>query len=229
MSNIKSIIAELEKQKNPKNLKGMSNFGINTENALGISITTLRKIAKSIGLNTDLAIELWNVGYHESRILASMITDPKNVDKKLIETWVNDFNSWDLCDQCCNNLFRKTVFAIDYTFEWTESEREYVKRAGFVLIAVLSVHSKTITNRDFQKYFPIILKHSVDERNFVMKAVNWSLRQIGKRNLELNLEAIRIAENMSKHDSKSAKWIAKNALQEITSIKVKNKLKSINS
>ena len=224
MSDLKSIISELESLRSIKNLTGMSKFGINTEYAFGISIPHLRKLSKEIGSDTELAIELWDSGYHEARILASMTADPKIIDKKVLEKWAEDFNSWDLCDQCCNNLIGKTEFAVDLTFKWTERKEEFVKRAGFVLIAVLSVHRKTMTNQDFQKYFPIIIKHAVDERNFVMKAVNWSLRQIGKRNLFLNSKAVEAAEIINNIDSKPAKWIASNALNEIKSDKIIKRL-----
>lgn len=224
MSNLKSTIHDLKNLSNATNLAGMSNFGINTENAFGISIPNLRKLAKEIGLNTDLAVELWDTEYHEARILASMVADPRIIDSRVLEIWVEDINSWDLCDQCCNNLIGKTEFAVDFTFKWTERKEEFVKRAGFVLIAVLSVHKKTMSDKDFQKYLPTIIKHATDGRNFVMKAVNWSLRQIGKRNLFLNTKAVETAKTISKIDSKSAKWIAANALNEIQSDKVIKRL-----
>ena len=224
MANLNSILDKLQKKRNPDNLKGMSNFGISTENALGIKIITLREIAKETGINTKLSFDLWDSGFHEARILASMIANPNEITKQIINNWVEDIYSWDLCDQCCNNLFRKTRFAIDYSFIWTKREKEFVKRAGFVLIALLSVHNKSLRNEDFQKYFPLIIKYSKDERQFVKKAVNWSLRQIGKRNFYLYSEAIETAETILQQNSKSAQWIAKDALRELTSEKVKNRI-----
>jgi len=218
------IIALLKKNKNPKNIEGMARFGINPESALGISVTFQRKIAKEITKNHKLAMELWNSGIHEARILSSMIDEPEKVTKSQMNKYVNEFNSWDLCDQCCNNLFWKTPYAIEKSFEWIDKEKEFVRRAGFTMICVLSVHNKEMTNNDFIKYFPLIEKYSTDERNFVKKAVNWALRQIGKRNLQLNKEAILLCNKLISSESKSAKWIGKDALKELTSEKILSRI-----
>lgn len=219
------IISELKKLKNQRNINGMARFGINPDSALGISIPHLRKTAKEIGKDHKLASELWNCGIHEARILATMIDDPTKVSKSQMNRWVKDFNSWDLCDQCCNNLFGKTPFAIEKSFDWVEREEEFVKRAGFVLMAVLAVHNNKMSDEEFIAYFPIIEQHSMDERNFVRKAVNWSLRQIGKRNVNLNKEAVHLCKKMTLSNSKSAKWIANDALRELTSDKILSRLK----
>ncbi|MCB0753176.1 MAG: DNA alkylation repair protein, partial [Ignavibacteriae bacterium] len=170
MSNLTSaekIISELKKNRNSKIVEGMARFGINQETALGLSIPYLRKTAKEIGKNHELALTLWNYGIHEVRILATMIDEIEKVTKMQMNNWVKDFNSWDLCDQCCNNLFGKTPFAIEKSFEWIKSEKEFVRRAGFVLMAVLSVHNKEMKDEEFIEYFPLIEKYSTDERNFV--------------------------------------------------------------
>lgn len=209
------IISDLKKLKNQHNINGMQRFGINVENALGISMTALRNIAKEIGVNHEIALELWDTEIHEARLLATIIDEYKKVTKTQMNTWVKDFDSWDLCDQCCNNLFRKTPYAIDKSFEWSKSEKEFIRRAGFVLMAVFAVHNKQMTNEDFLKYFPLIEMYSSDERNFVKKSVNWALRQIGKRNAELNKESILLAEKLIYSESKSGKWIGKDALREL--------------
>jgi len=219
MSNADTIIANLKKLKNQSNIEGLSRFGINPESALGISVTTLRKKAKQIGGNHQIALELWDTGIHEARILATMVDDYQKVTKRQMNSWVKDFNSWDLCDQCCNNLFRKTNYAVEYSFRWSKSEDEFIKRAGFTLIAVLAVHSKQLKNEDFIKYFPEIIQHSDDERNFVKKSVNWALRQIGKRNIMLNKEAVKVAQKLISRNLKPARWIGKDALRELTSEK----------
>ena len=143
-----------------------------------------------------------------------------------METWVKDFDSWDVCDQVCSNLFDKTPFAYRKAIEWSKREEEFVKRAGFVLMATLSVHDKKADNKKFEQFFPIIKRESNDNRNFVKKAVNWALRQIGKRNLSLNKKAIKTAKEIQKMDSKSARWIASDALRELTSEKIQKRLKS---
>ena len=227
MSNLTSaekIISELKKNRNSKIVEGMARFGINQETALGLSIPYLRKTAKEIGKNHELALTLWNSGIHEVRILATMIDEIEKVTKMQMNNWVKDFNSWDLCDQCCNNLFGKTPFAIEKSFELIKSEKEFVRRAGFVLMAVLSVHNKEMKDEEFIEYFPLIEKYSTDERNFVKKAVNWALRQIGKRNSRLNKEAVLICEKLIQSDSKSAKWIGKDALKELTSEQIVKRL-----
>ncbi|WP_037574020.1 DNA alkylation repair protein [Sporocytophaga myxococcoides] len=214
-SELEKVLSQLKSQARPENLPALSKFGINTEKALGISIPVLRKIAKDHKKDHLLAIELWKTDIHEARILASMIDDFSLVHEKQMDLWVKDFNSWDLCDQVCFNLFRKTPFAFEKAMAWTEEEDEFVRRAGFVLIATLAVHDKKADDERFTPLFPLIEKHSNDERNFVKKAVNWALRQIGKRNEKLCNEAIAVAKRIKEMDSKSAKWIAGNALVEL--------------
>lgn len=218
------IIRELKSNSSKDSLNGMARFGISTEKALGVSIPYLRGLAKKIGKNHKLAEDLWRTKIHEARILASMIEDPKLVTKDQLEKWVKEFNSWDLCDQCCGNLFDKTEFAYGKSKEWSGRKEEFVKRAGFTLMACLAVHDKTRKDRDFIALLPIIERESIDERNFVRKAVNWALRQIGKRNKNLNRYSIKSAERIRKRESKSARWIANDALRELRSDSVRVRL-----
>ncbi|MGZ7068204.1 MAG: DNA alkylation repair protein, partial [Methanobacterium sp.] len=206
-------------------VEGRAKFGINSSKAYGVRMPELRRIARETGKNHEIAQELWKHGYTETRIIASIIEDPKLVSEEQMENWALEFNSWDICDQCCMNLFRRTPFAYKKIHEWSKRDEEFVKRAAFTLIATLAVHDKKAEDYSFEDLFPIIIKESYDERNFVKKAVNWALRQIGKRNLNLNKEAIEIAEKINKLDSKSAKWIAKDALRELKSEKIQKKLK----
>jgi 3-methyladenine DNA glycosylase AlkD len=221
---LKEILKELESLRDSKAVAGMARAGINPESAYGISIPDLRRIAKSIGKNHKLALQLWESGIHEARILATMIDDPKQVTEVQIESWTCDFNSWDICDQCCNNLFRKTKFAHAKAVELSSRDEEFVKRTGFVLMACLSVHDKKADDGTFVSYLPIIKREASDERNFVKKAVNWALRQIGKRNITLNREAIKVGEEISGMDSKAAKWVASDALRELRSEAVQKRL-----
>ncbi len=223
-SDAKATIRLLRTMSEPKNLEGMSRFGINTENALGITVTDLRKIAKAIGKNHALAAELWKSKIHEARILASIIDLPEMVTEKQMEAWVRDFNSWDLCDQCCGNLLDRTPFAYGKAVEWSERREEYVKRAGFALMAGLSVHDKGTSDRKLMQFLPIIERESDDERNFVRKAVNWALRNIGKRNANLNRAAIAAAKRISGRGTKAARWIAADAIRELTSEGVRRRL-----
>ena len=221
---VDGIIAELKAVANPQSAEGMARVGIQTSAALGISIPTLRKMAKEIGVGHDLALALWETEIHEARILACYIADPTQVSEAMMEHWVQDFNSWDLCDQCCGNLFDRTEFAYKKAIEWSEREEEYVKRAGFALMAWLPIHDKDVPDRMFTQFFPYIKKGATDERNFVKKAVNWALRNIGKRNLDLNTLAIQTASDIQRLESKAARWIAGDALRELTSEKQQARL-----
>jgi 3-methyladenine DNA glycosylase AlkD/drug/metabolite transporter (DMT)-like permease len=198
------IIQKLKAKRNPRNIAGMARFGINPKNTLGISLPVLRSMAKSIGTDHALALKLWASGIHEARILASIVEDPARVTETQMDSWVAQFDSWDVCDQCCGNLFNKTRFAYRKTVEWSRRKEEFQKRAGFALMAYLAVHDKNANDAAFERFLPLIVRGARDERNFVKKAVNWALRQIGKRNPHLNRAAIRTASEIAKLDSKSA-------------------------
>ena len=221
---IDAILSRIKSLAKPGNREGMARFGIRVDNAFGVSIYELRKLAKELGTDHELALGLWETGNHEARILAGMIDNPALVTETQMESWVRDFNSWDMCDQVCSNLFDRTKYANKKTIEWTKREEEFVKRGGFVLMAALSVHDKNAPDSKFEKFFPIIERNATDERNFVKKAVNWALRQIGKRNAHLNKKAVDVAERIEKSESKTARWIAKDALKELRSDKVRKKL-----
>ncbi len=219
------ILRQLESLSNPEAVAGMARFGINPGNTYGVSIPNLRKLAKEAGKNHVLAQHLWQSGIHEARILASMIDNPENVTEEQMENWANDFDSWDVCDQCCSNLFDKTQFAYQKAIEWSNRDKEFVKRAGFVLMAVLAVHDKKAKDEEFLEFLPIIRRESIDDRNFVRKAVNWALRQIGKRSRNLNKNAIETAKEIQKMESKSSKWIASDAIRELTGEAIQKRLR----
>lgn len=217
------IINELESLKNEENIKGMARFKIDPAKVYGVKIPQLRKIAKKTGKNHQLALKLWDYGFHETRLIATMIDEEELVNEEQLEKWVHDFNTWDITDQACLNLFDKVPLAREKIFEWCESDYEFVKRCAFSLIAVLTVHDKKASDDYFRTFFPIIKSSSTDNRNFVKKAVNWALRFIGKRSKPLNIEAIELSNELLEMDSKSAKWIARNALKELESEKVQSK------
>src|SRR5437016_1448022 len=225
---LEQIIDEIRKRGDPNVVAGMTRFGIQASKALGVSIPQLRDLAKKIGKNHSMAEQLWQTGIHEARILAGMIDDPARVTEDQMEKWVNDFDSWDIVDGSCGNLFDKTELAVRKAHEWSKRKEEYVKRAGFVLMAEMAVHDKKATNKTFLDFLPLIVREASDERNFVKKAVNWALRQIGKRNSALNSAAIKTCSRLRDSDSRSAKWVASYALRELTSAEVKRKLTSTN-
>lgn len=211
-----AIVARLRKLANPENVKGMARFGISARNTLGVPIPALRELAKEIGVGHRLALGLWDTGIHEARLLAGFIDDPLLVTEAQTEKWAAEFDSWDICDQVCSNLFDRTPFAVKKASEWSKREEEFVKRASFVLMAAMAVHDKEADDKHFVSFLRIIERESTDDRNFVRKAVNWALRQIGKRNLQLNKAAIGSAKKIGKRESKAAKWIASDALKELT-------------
>ena len=216
-----AIITELKALASPANVAGMARFGITSTNTLGISIPNLRRIAREAGKDHALAQQLWDSGIHEARILASLVDDPKSVTERQMEAWVSEFDSWDVCDGVCSNLFAYTPFAWDKAVAWSRRDEEYVRRAGFVLMARLAVSDKKAPDEKFLPFFPLIVAGATDERNFVKKAVNWALRQIGKRNARLCAEATKVGQELRKSKSAAARWVANDALREFTKRAVK--------
>ena len=221
----REVLKRLEDLSDPEAVEGMARFGIRPDKAFGVSIPELRKLAKEIGTDHRLALRLWAAGYRETRILASMIDDPALVAEEQAGSWVRDFTYWEICDQCCMNLLEDTGFAYRKCVEWAASREEFVKRASFVLMARLAVSDKKADDDEFLKFLPLIKREASDERNFVRKAVNWALRQIGKRSLKLNGSAIKTAREVQAIDSRSAKWIASDALRELESEPVQERLR----
>jgi len=204
----------------------MAKFGIAVERRLGVSVPDMRKLAKEIGMDHKLALELWRTGIAEARIVAGMIGDPARLTEKQMEEWVKDIDSWDVCDQVCMNLFEKAELAWNKIIDWSEREEEFVKRTAFSLIACLAWHDKKASDEKFIDLLPVITRAATDERNFVRKAVNWALRNIGKRNLCLNQAAIDTAREIQRLDSRAAHWIAADAIRELESKAVQSRLKS---
>ncbi len=224
---IQKVLSELENLTDPKAVEGMARFGISARRVYGVSIPKLRKMAKEIGKNQELSLELWDHETRETRILAAMVGDTNKVREKQMDMWVKDFDSWEVCDQAIMNLFERTTYAYKKAFEWHRREEEFVRRAGFVLMARLAVSEKKAGDEQFTQFFPCIKEKSQDERNYVKKAVNWALRQIGKRNLILNAKAVKLGEEIALLDSKSARWIAADALRELKSRAVQERLKQV--
>jgi len=211
------IMKKLKHLGRPDQLEGMARYGMRTENRYGVSIPNIREIAKETGKDHQLALQLWKTGITDARILASMVDIPVHVTPEQMEEWVKDFDSWDICDQVCMNLFDKTAYVRKKITEWAEKEEEFVKRAAFALIACLAVHDKSSPDTEFSVFFPLIQKAAADERNFVKKGVSWALRSIGKRSRELNRAALKFSEELSKKEGKVVAWIAADAFRDLTS------------
>jgi len=222
------ILKKLKSLANPKNAAGMARFGIRPKaKVLGVTTPILRKIAKEVGKDHLLAQQLWQSRVHEAKILASMVEDNEMVEGAQMDKWAAGFDSWDVCDQVCLNLFFNHPLAFKKCATWPANESEFIRRAGFALMACVAFKNKEVNDVDFIKLFPLIKKYSTDGRNYVRKAVNWALRQVGKRSFKLNKEAIKLAREIAKIDSKSAKWIAADALRELQSEAVKARFQKI--
>jgi len=221
----KQVLKNLESRSNPAAVRGMARFGITAAKAFGWSTPALKKLARQIGKDHDLAQRLWATGILEAQALAGLIDEKQSVSERQMEDWARDFDSWAVCDGTCLNLFRYTPFAYKKCREWSERQEEFVKRAAFALMACLAVSDKSANDRVFLRFLPLIKRQAGDERNYVRKAVNWALRQIGKRNQRLNRAAIKAAQEIHELNSPSARWIASDALRELRSPAVKQRLR----
>jgi len=225
MNHTDEILKKLRAKARPDQLEGMARYGMTTEGRLGVSIPNLRKMAKELGKNHELALDLWRTGISEARILAAMVDDPAKLTERQMEDWVKDIDSWDVCDQVCMNLFERTPLAWRKILDWSNREEEFVKRAAFALIACLAWHDKESEDQKFLRLLPVIEHGATDDRNFVKKAVNWALRNIGKRNQKLNEAAMKTAHQIQRIHSKAAQWIASDAIKELGSSPVRRRLK----
>ena len=216
------IIQEFERLSDVDFAQNMKKFGIRYVKSYGLRLPQIRKVAKQCGKNHDLALKLWDHGYHETYLMATLVEESEKVSSKQLNDWVNTFYSWDLVDQACINLLRFIPEARENIFIWCDSDEEFVKRTAFSLIAVLAVHEK---ESDFEIYFDVIKEASKDNRNFVKKSVNWAIRQIGKIDLENNRKALDLAYEILEIDNKASKWVARGAIRELESEKVRSKFK----
>jgi len=219
------VFGELKKLANPKVRAKMAYFGVNVPKALGISTPVLHALAKRIGKDHRLAQEIWATGVHEARILATLIGEPEKVTAAEMERWVRDFDSWDVVDAACCYLYAHAKPAWSKAIVWSRRPEEFVKRASFSLVAYLSYKDKVSPNARFVEFLRVIEREAHDERNFVKKAVNWALRNIGKRNIQLNREAIRAAKRIRSQNTRAARWIAADALRELKSMAVQARLR----
>ena len=225
MASVKDVLDKLQSKARPEQLQGMAKYGMAVGQRLGVSVPDMRKLAKEIGRDHKLALDLWRTGIAEAKIVAAMVGDPDKLTEEQMEDWVTGINSWDVCDQVCMNLFEKNRLAWKKIIDWSEREDEFVKRTAFSLIACLAWHDKKASDDKFIEVLPVIIRGATDERNFVKKAVSWALRNIGKRNLDLNKAAIDTAKEIKRLDSKAARWVASDTLRELESEAIRSRLK----
>ncbi|MEP7264826.1 MAG: DNA alkylation repair protein [Bacteroidota bacterium] len=229
MNTVEEVLKELKKKSSKEVREGRERFGINTGKviSLGVSVPDMRALAKQIGKNQELALELWKTNIHEARHVALFISEKKKITDKLMETWLKDFNSWDIVDNACSSFFIHSPNAYEKAIEWTSRKKEFEKRTGFSLMCYLAVHDKQAEDAKFEQFFPYIYKESNDERNFVKKAINWAIRQIGKRNERLCKKVIKLTKDIQKKEDASSKWIAADALRELEKYLVEGKIKDV--
>lgn len=218
------VMAALKNRGSQKNREAMARFGINAQNALGISLPQIRALAGTISRDHALAQQLWESGMHEARILAGLVDDPKWVTPAQMNAWTAGFDSWDVCDQICGNLWDATRFADEKIIEWAGDEREFVKRAAFATMAWKAVHDKKASDADLLPWLALIQREAGDNRNFVKKAVSWALRQTGKRSAFLHGPCLELARKLSRSTDKTARWIGSDAVRELDGEKVRAKL-----
>ncbi|MFC1746728.1 DNA alkylation repair protein [Candidatus Neomarinimicrobiota bacterium] len=224
MKSVDEILKELKARGRPQDLPEMARYGINTDRAFGTTMGTLKDLEKKYKSDHELALALWKCGWREARLLAGLIADPDQVTIGLMDDWAREFDSWDVCDTVTSQLFRYSTHAYDQALVWSSAEETFVKRAGFVLMAGLALKKSKMDNAAYEPFLACIRAAASDERNMVKKAVNWALRQIGKRNTHLNERAIAVAEEILSMDYASARWIARDALRELRNSKVQERL-----
>lgn len=224
--NAEEILSRLDAMSDRARLEGMSRYGIKVDRALGVSLPEMRALAKSLGKDHRLAMDLWRTGVHEAMIMSSLVADPGQLTEEQMEEMVRGFDSWDVCDQCCSNLFSRSPLGFRKALEWSERKEEFQKRAGFATMAALAVHSKGLSDDELQMLLEAVVLESHDDRNFVRKAVNWALRQIGKRDLRSNEMAVEAAERIMARGDRASRWVAADALRELRSEAVQQRLKS---
>lgn len=222
---VQEILDTLQQKGSEENRKGMAKYGINTAAAYGVTVANIREMAKDIGTDQTLAEQLWKTGNHEARILATIIADPALVENDLLDDWVADINSWDLCDQFCNNLVYKTAYAMQKILLWSVDDEQFIKRAGFSTMANYALKQPDIREKDIDGFLSLILNESGDKRNYVRKSVSWALRNIGKRNIHYNRKAVKFAKMMKAEDTKAANLTAQEALKELQKSDLHKKLK----
>jgi len=218
------VLAWLRRTGTRRTVEGMARYGLPSDRAFGVTVGTMQAMAKRIGKDHDLAEALWASGWYEARMMAAFVGDPRRVTRRQMNAWAADFDNWGICDTACFHLFDRTPFAWEKARQWSKSPREFVKRAGFALMASLVAHDTAAPDREFPALLPLIEKGAHDERNFVKKGVNWALRAIGKRSSVLNAAAVASARRLALSDEPAPRGVGKDALRELAGPQVRSRL-----
>ena len=219
-----AVVAWLKRTGTKRERDGMARFGLPSDKAFGVSVGTMQRYAKEIGPSHELSLALWETGWYEARMIAAFVGEPERVTPAQMDRWCADFDNWGIVDTVCFKLFDRTPHAWAKVDQWSRGEEEFVKRAGFALLACLALHDKAAGDDQFIKRLPLIERESTDERNFVIKGVSWAFRLIGRRSPALNEAAVKLSRKLADSPSKSARWLGKGALKELTSPAVVRKL-----
>jgi 3-methyladenine DNA glycosylase AlkD len=222
--NVESVVASLKRLASKRYRDGMSRYGLPSDNAFGVPVGAIQKLAKRLGRNHDLALALWETGWYEARMLAAFVDEPEHVTPAQMDRWCREFDNWGICDTVCFHLFDRTPHAFRKVSQWAGRRDEFVKRASFALLACLALHDKRTGDKPFADCLPLIERAASDERNFVKKGVSWALRGIGRRSLDLNVAAVELARRLAASSNVAARWVGKDALRELTSPAVSRKL-----
>lgn len=225
-SRVEEILAILKKRGSKKNREGMARYGIVAKKVFGVSVGDLQRLAKQYGRDHDLALALWDTEWYEGRMLCAFVDEPERVTAAQMDRWAKGFDNWAICDTMCMHLFDRTPHAWRKVDQWSGRKEEFVRRASFALLASLALHDKTADDKPFLEGLTLIDKASMDERNFVKKAVNWALRSIGSRNERLNKEASALAKRLAESSDTTQRWIGKDALRQLASPATKKRLAS---
>jgi 3-methyladenine DNA glycosylase AlkD len=220
---VDSVVASLKRLASKRYRDGMSRYGLPSDNAFGVPVGAIQKLAKRLGRNHDLALALWKTGWYEARMLAAFIDEPERVTPAQMDRWCRDFDNWGICDTVCFHLFDRTPHAFRKVTQWAGRRDEFVKRAAFALLACLALHDKRTGDEPFARCLPLVERAATDERNFVKKGVSWALRGIGRRSLDLNVAAVEVARRLGASSNAAARWVGKDALRELTSPAVTRK------
>ncbi len=221
---LQQVLERLENEADAKHAKTFDRYAITVNKAYGIKLPILRKLAKEIGKDAALAEELWNEGHHECKLLATLVAEPAKLTLEQMDKWVSEIYSWDVCDQLCINLLINLKDCWSLPERWAPSEQEYVRRAGLVMIVALRIHDKKASDQDFEHFFSLLKKCATDERNFVKKAVNWAIRELGKRSVAHHPKMIALCHELLEMDNRAASWSARDALRELQGEKVLERL-----
>ena len=218
------VLAWLKRRGSQRTVEGMARYGIKAKLVFGVQMGTLGSLSKRLGKDHALALELWESGWYEARLLAALVDDPQRVTRRQMNAWAASFENWADCDTACFKLFDRTPFAWEKARQWSGSPREFVKRGGFALMACLALHDKSAPDKKFLAFLSLIEKGARDGRNFVKKAVSWALRSIGRRNLGLNAAALTMARRLALSEEAAPRWVGKDSLRELSSSKVRAQL-----